>query len=231
MLILRSHGYDSLMFNRQDYLQMLVESLPEGDKRVKTGRLVTGVQTTASGVSVRFEDGTSETGSIVIGADGIWSAVRREMERLSGDKIFEPEYTGYSGIYGHGGAVEGLIPSTGCERHDYGEDGFGMQVFTTPKKTFFGGFRKIPVSKDESGNDGTFKRYTETDADAFVKSLLDVPVYKDVKLGDIWKEKEVYGMTQIHAGMAKQWHWSRLVLVGDSAHKVSPCAIPCHKPR
>jgi len=231
MLIPRSHGYDSLMFNRQDYLQMLVESLPECDERVKIGRQVTGVETTASGVSVRFEDGTSETGSIVIGADGIWSVVRRELERLSGDKIFEPEYTGYSGIYGHGGAVEGLMPWTGHERHDYGEDGFGIQVFTTPTKTFFGSFRRIPVSKGESGNDGTFKRYTEADADAFAESLLDVPLYKGVKFGDIWKEKELYGMTQIHSGMAKQWHWSRLVLVGDSAHKVSGCATLCCKSR
>jgi 2-polyprenyl-6-methoxyphenol hydroxylase-like FAD-dependent oxidoreductase len=45
----------------------------------------------ASNVSITLEDGSVETGDLLIGADGIWSKVRRQMIGHS-----EPCYSGYT---------------------------------------------------------------------------------------------------------------------------------------
>lgn len=211
------------MFDRQKYLRLLVETLPERETRVKTGKRVVGIDTTASGVVVKLDDGTVETGSIVIGADGIWSVVRQEMEKQLGEKVFDPEYCGFTGVYGHGDAVEGLETFNGYERHD-GLDGMGLQVFTSPTKTFWGCYMR---AEDESEEGRKFKRYSEEDAEAAIQKWLNVPVYGKVTFGDVWKARELWGMTQAHAGRAKLWHWDRIVLVGDAVHKVSDSNPAC----
>lgn len=45
----------------------------------------------AGGVSITLEDGSVETGDLLIGADGIWSKVRRQMKGNS-----SPCYSGYT---------------------------------------------------------------------------------------------------------------------------------------
>ncbi len=61
-----------------------------------TGAEVTGYTEHPDGVTVHFADGTSESGDILIGADGVHSAVRKQ---LLGPE--PPDYTGYIAWRGH----------------------------------------------------------------------------------------------------------------------------------
>lgn len=61
-----------------------------GDARVELGAAVAGVETVAAGVRLHLEDGRRIEGDLLIGADGIRSAVRRH---LLADG--EPLYAGY----------------------------------------------------------------------------------------------------------------------------------------
>ena len=66
-----------------------------------TGRIVTGAEVSgytehADGVTVHFADGSSEDGDLLIGADGVRSAVRSQ---LLGPQ--PPDYTGYIAWRGH----------------------------------------------------------------------------------------------------------------------------------
>lgn len=57
--------------------RLVIERL--GPDAVQTGRRVTGYRHDAEGVTALFEDGSTERGSLLIGADGIHSAVRATM--------------------------------------------------------------------------------------------------------------------------------------------------------
>lgn len=61
-------------------LQVLYDNLHLKD-RVLTRKRVTGVNTVEDCVHVQTEDGSRYTGDIVVGADGVHSAVRHEMLR------------------------------------------------------------------------------------------------------------------------------------------------------
>ncbi|GLX17892.1 MULTISPECIES: FAD-dependent oxidoreductase [Streptomyces] len=63
---------------------------------VRTGARVTGYAQDREGVTVRFDDGTEERGDVLIGADGVRSAVRSQ---LLGPQ--PPHYTGYIAWRGH----------------------------------------------------------------------------------------------------------------------------------
>ena len=64
------------MYHRTDLLRILYEGLPEYDKKVRTGCNVDSIQQDSESAMVVLEDGTKETGDIVIGADGVHSRVR-----------------------------------------------------------------------------------------------------------------------------------------------------------
>ncbi|KAK7702278.1 hypothetical protein SLS64_009856 [Diaporthe eres] len=74
-------GYPSIFIDRQMLLQVLYDNLLHKD-RVLTKKRVTKVDIVDGGVHVRTEDGDSFEGDIIVGADGIHSAVRDEMWRI-----------------------------------------------------------------------------------------------------------------------------------------------------
>ena len=74
-------------------LQVLFDNLKCKDK-ILTKKRVTRIETVDGCTDVIVEDGSTYTGDIVIGADGIHSAVRKEMWRNaheSGSNLFHPD--------------------------------------------------------------------------------------------------------------------------------------------
>jgi FAD dependent monooxygenase len=64
-------------------------------------------------------------------------------------------------------------------------------------------------------------RFSPEDAAELCNKMQDVHMYKGLCFGDIWKNSEVVSMTALEEGLFKTWFYDRMVLVGDSAHKVS----------
>ena len=67
-----------MLFERMTFIEMLYDQLPEKSK-VKTGKRIVDIKEDKNGVQVILDDGTSESGDIVIGADGVHSFVRDHM--------------------------------------------------------------------------------------------------------------------------------------------------------
>jgi 2-polyprenyl-6-methoxyphenol hydroxylase-like FAD-dependent oxidoreductase len=70
-------GGASIAVHRADLHRALLATLPPGT--VQTGRTFTGFEQQAHSILARFADGSSETGGLLIGADGIHSAVRQQL--------------------------------------------------------------------------------------------------------------------------------------------------------
>jgi salicylate hydroxylase len=84
----RRYGAPQLTIHRADLLAALEAKLP-GDI-VQFGRKVTGIDNGPDAVAIRFADGSEETVDVLIGADGIHSAVRAAM--------FGPEHPEFTGL-------------------------------------------------------------------------------------------------------------------------------------
>ncbi|KAH2272374.1 hypothetical protein KXW39_007037 [Aspergillus fumigatus] len=69
---------------RRDLLQVLWESLPaEAQSKTHAQKKVSDIKTTETGVVVSCTDGTSHEGSMVIGADGAYSVVRKHIQLMA----------------------------------------------------------------------------------------------------------------------------------------------------
>jgi 2-polyprenyl-6-methoxyphenol hydroxylase-like FAD-dependent oxidoreductase len=82
-----------LAMHRATLQAMLLDAA--GRERVHTGKRCTGFEPSPSGVRARFDDGAETEADVLVGADGIHSAVRAQ---LLGDT--PPRYAGYTGWRG-----------------------------------------------------------------------------------------------------------------------------------
>ncbi|KAG9711581.1 hypothetical protein KCU73_g17143, partial [Aureobasidium melanogenum] len=107
-------GYAFAFGDRQKILQVLYENLKDKSK-ILVGKNLTAVRQHARGVTVVCEDGTSYTGDILAGADGVNSKARSEMWRLA-DEV-DPQLvmndktsleSGYQCLYGIASSSSGL---------------------------------------------------------------------------------------------------------------------------
>jgi len=97
----RAVGAPVVAIHRARLQQLLFDALGAGG--VETGREVAAYETRPDGVTLLFRDGGREEGGVLIGADGLRSAVRAQMLRDG-----EPLYAGYTcwrGVTAEGGPV------------------------------------------------------------------------------------------------------------------------------
>jgi len=105
------------------------------------------------------------------------------------------------------------------ETHD---TGVLFHIFTQPTLSFW--FMYITLDKPTHWPEQT--RYTEDDVDAVVKKYSKVHVTRDVLFEDMWKARSRHKLASLEEGVQKRWYWKRIVLLGDSAHKVRAAALP-----
>jgi 2-polyprenyl-6-methoxyphenol hydroxylase-like FAD-dependent oxidoreductase len=88
----RAAGYAWPQFSvhRGKLQMMLLEELRRraGHEVIETGAATTGFDTTENGATLRLTDGRSVTGCVAIAADGIHSAIRRQMVPDEGEPIW-----------------------------------------------------------------------------------------------------------------------------------------------
>lgn len=65
-------------------------------------------------------------------------------------------------------------------------------------------------------------RYTKDDTCAAAEELRGVRFYQDIIFGKIWDNRETASMVVLEEGTFKTWYHNRLVLLGDSIHKMTP---------
>ncbi|KAI1130861.1 FAD/NAD(P)-binding domain-containing protein [Nemania abortiva] len=215
-LLQEHHGYPSLTLARSELLRVLYEALPDKKHRVRAGAALKDIKLVDGGAEVHLTDGTVELASVVIGADGVHSKTREIMETLANRprSLPPPMVASFYGIYGHVSNQFGLESGMFYETRG---SGIAMQLIVTPEKLFFSLLKPLPKPKSER------IRFTRNDIEEFAQSCFTVSLAPNLKFKDIWAvaDKDATTLVAQEEGLAQLWHYDRIVLLGDSVHKMT----------
>ncbi|KAI0479918.1 putative monooxygenase [Xylaria cf. heliscus] len=180
------------------------------------------IEVSEQGVTVLCDDGTSQEGSIVIGADGVRSRTRLVMRALGTgkqpDDLPEGQKSPYVSTYrlylGSIPVLPGLLANT---RYDGAGDGVATQIVTVTDKAWFGFYEKLksPTSQHV--------RYNEEDKRAILRRWGHLHMAPGWKLRDV--NNYIIGETMLinlEEGLVDKWFHDRIVLVGDAVRKLEP---------
>ncbi|KAK3357850.1 FAD binding domain-containing protein [Lasiosphaeria hispida] len=212
------HGHPFMVFHRGELLELLERRLPGRESRLHTNKQVTAIETTNQGVSVICADGSTFGGSIVIGADGVHSTVRRLMDEQSpqaSTSTSSPMTTTYVGLYGTCPLLPGLDPSVFYETHG---PAYSMQLAINNNRCMFIIYHRL--------NKPTKARhhFSGEEKEALAARYADTHITPHHTFSDVWKAVAWSHMAHIEEGLASTWHEGRVVLVGDAIHKMTPNA-------
>lgn len=70
-------------------------------------------------------------------------------------------------------------------------------------------------------------RFTQDDAAGFCEALLDEPIWRETKFGDLWNRREQFAIISLEEGIVQQWNYGRIICIGDSVNKVCVLGILC----
>lgn len=203
-------------------MQIIHDGLPaEAQAKLLPNKKVVGVSTGPDGATVTCADGTTYTGTIVVGADGAHSTVRRQMrsEALQGPTATEvneekPFLTTYRSLWVRFPTVAPIKPGDASETHGYD---CTLQLFAGEDTSVIGIYERM----EKPTRDGA--RYGEADEFAFVERWGHLPVIKGgLTIKDAYTNRTQAGMVNLEEGILSRWSWDRVVLVGDAAHKFTP---------
>lgn len=113
----RRAGAPSVCAHRADLQQLLASALEPG--QVHLNATCTGFGQDGGGVTVRFADGSTARGALLVGADGIRSAVR--------DALLGPSEPRYAGYFAYRGIARGEFPELPPGRIEFAV-GRGAQI-------------------------------------------------------------------------------------------------------
>lgn len=201
--------------SRAQLIGLVYENLPEKETRVKTGAGIVDIETHERGVIVRLKDGSTEDGSIVIGADGVHSKTRQIMQQKLAQTPPDtwPMTASYNGLFGCFKPIPGLEQGVFFQSR---ATGINSQMLVSVERGHFSVLRSIPPTTEP-------KRYTTEERDAFAKEIKDHFVAPGVRFEDLWEhtDKETAAMVNQEEGYVDKWYHGRVALVGDAVHKAT----------
>ncbi|KAK7427295.1 hypothetical protein QQZ08_006232 [Neonectria magnoliae] len=217
----KRHGYPMIFFDRQWLLQVLYSQIKHKDRVVLQSQ-VKRIDCAESGVKVSTRDGQSYSGTMVIGADGIHSVVRGEMSRIAaearpgyfpaGEEDRVPCY--YQCSFG----IAHKVPNWPEREQSFttGDQKAFLVTSGPDERVYWFLFVKLPEAK--YGKD--IPKYTKEDEALFVKQHQALPITEALTFGQLYHKRLTSALTPLHEVVFEKWFYNRMLLIGDSAHKV-----------
>jgi 2-polyprenyl-6-methoxyphenol hydroxylase-like FAD-dependent oxidoreductase len=212
------------VIHRALVIKTLYENMTDGLKaRCHLNKTVSDIQHTEDGVEVLCSDGTSFKGDMVLGADGSNSKVRKIMRRLAllddpnaqwdAEEVYSCEYK--SIWFSVPGRHDDIAPGQLYETQNTNNSVMYMQGRNQGWAFLF---EKLPKPTTAC------VRYTEKDMAELAERMAEYPVTEKFKVKDIFANRAAAGMGNLQEGMANNWSWGRIALIGDACHKFTPNA-------
>ncbi|PWY78296.1 monooxygenase [Aspergillus heteromorphus CBS 117.55] len=216
-------GFPIAFLDRQKFLEILYEK-HRSKQNILTGKKVTEVRRLKNGTAVVAADGSVYEGDLVVGADGVHSRIRSEMWRMAEEGqpgfVSRSERTCMTVEYTCAFGISSRIP--GLEINEQVNGVFDHLSVLTIHGRHGRVFWFVIQKLDRKYVYPDVPRFSEKDAEHVFSQLKDMKFWKDVTVGDLWKNREVFSMTALEEGLFKTWHHDRMVLAGDSVHKMTP---------
>jgi len=201
------------VIGRGDLHQVLRERAIEAGVQFAYGKRLVGADEGPDSVTARFDDGTSATADILIGADGVRSTVRT---------LIDPQApgAGYTGMLGFQGYVEAgpdLDPEPGVMTFAFGRRAYYLYWKMADGRVTWGA--NLPSK--------SYMSLTEaraTPAEKWLQTLREV--YAGDAPGELLAGRttpenfDIIGAIHIMPPVP-HWHRGRMVLVGDAVHAPS----------
>jgi len=208
------HGHPFMLFHRGELLDMLDRRLFERESRVHNNKMVKAIETGERGVKVICADGSAFEGSIVVGADGVHSTVRKLMEEKSPrPPPGEPMSTTYVGLYGSCTRLPNFETGTFYETHG---PKFSLQLGVGNSRGLFVIYHRLETLIKAR------HRFTDEEKEALAAQYADTHITPDYTFKEIWKSALWSHAAHIEEGLVDKWYGDRIVLLGDNVHKMTP---------
>lgn len=199
-------------------------NIPDKEKKLLRNKKVSNVVHTADGVTVHCTDGSTYTGDVLAGTDGVHSKIRAEMWRIANEQepgaIPEseqklPKATYYT-LFGISPPVEGLDPGT---FHFRFAKSSVLYATGSGERVFYGVWNKLD-KQYEAGE----KRFSLKECDEEAAKYAHLPLMPNGALtfGDVYNTSEHRALVATEEGFYPHCTWGRFACLGDSVHKVTP---------
>lgn len=196
---------------RADLFRALADHAVAGGVRIEYGKRLVAVDETPGGVTATFDDGTTATADVLIGADGIRSTVRT---------LIDPDAPGpeYGGVLSFGGYAvgSGVSAEPGVMYFAFGRTFIGYWRLPDDRICWFASLpRTEPLSHAE------VSRIPAADWLAELRDRYAGHVPGEALLAHSDPRELMATGPMERMPSVPRWHRGRMVLVGDSAHAPS----------
>jgi salicylate hydroxylase len=211
------HGYSSLRICRTDLQQLMLSAVQDAGIEVQYNKKLTAVEEAEDSITAIFEDGTSASADILLGCDGIHSAVRTQFVEPSR----RPTYTGVSTVYGiiPTSAITEPIPFSATAINSSRSGSLLTSYCNAAKTSIF--LAAVMEVAEQQGEDGW--RVRGKIADDTRRDLLRR--FESEKLPCVVQmtnaTDDLYFFPVFTLDYGGMWSRGRAILIGDAAHAVS----------
>jgi 2-polyprenyl-6-methoxyphenol hydroxylase-like FAD-dependent oxidoreductase len=199
----REVGAPTVGVVRPQLHHVLLDALEPGVLRL--GAACRGFEEEAGAVVARFEDGSEERGDVLIGADGLRSAVRAQLHGAE-----QPEFAGYTSWQAFADLESAETPP-GLFRVIFGRGARFLHYCVGPGRVYWEGiFATAPGGRDPEGGHAQAALERFAGWRAPVEAIISATHEAAVNRADIYLRPPI-----------KIWGAGRVTLLGDAAHPMT----------
>ncbi|KKY28054.1 putative fad-dependent monooxygenase [Diplodia seriata] len=221
-LLEQSVGYTGCMLPRQALVQMLYDHIADKSKiHAGSGNKVRRVEHRDDCIELHTADGAVIRGDLVVGCDGVHSTIRSEMWRIARaaqPEAFAEDASAFVSEYRCLFGISGPVPAMGPGDSHLTTGKAGYLLFDGANGDVFWFLYK---KMDRKYTWPDVARFTPQQGEALAAEHVHDVITGEMTFGDVWKARKTFGLLPMEEGVMKNWHWGRIAVLGDAAHKVS----------